>query len=145
VPAAPSLDVGLGGGLTVEAWINPTDANLEQDLVEWNNSQGFIGVHLSLSVPFLSGGPGSLWANLVDTSGGAHQISTGTNVIASGLKSACCPDLQQTFGSNCSVPERRGGGSNESRHVHSYTSSDFYVGWRPSGPFTGLFLWRFDR
>src|SRR5438045_384743 len=45
IPAANNLDVGSSGGLTLEAWIKPTDASLQQDLVEWNDGNGFIGVH----------------------------------------------------------------------------------------------------
>jgi subtilisin-like proprotein convertase family protein len=32
---SPSLDVGAGGGLTVEGWINPTNISFQQPLVEW--------------------------------------------------------------------------------------------------------------
>ncbi len=31
----PSLDVGAGGGLTVEGWINPTNLSQQMPLVEW--------------------------------------------------------------------------------------------------------------
>ena len=32
---SPSLDVGAGGGFTVEGWINPTNVTFQQLLVEW--------------------------------------------------------------------------------------------------------------
>lgn len=35
VPQSPSLDVGAGGGLTVEGWINPTNVTQQMPLVEW--------------------------------------------------------------------------------------------------------------
>ena len=35
VPQSPSLDVGAGGGLTVEGWINPTNVAQQMPLVEW--------------------------------------------------------------------------------------------------------------
>ena len=35
VPASPSLNVGAGGGFTVEGWINPTNLLRPQPLVEW--------------------------------------------------------------------------------------------------------------
>ena len=35
VPASPSLNVGAGGGFTVEGWINPTNLARPQPLVEW--------------------------------------------------------------------------------------------------------------
>jgi subtilisin-like proprotein convertase family protein len=35
IPQDPSLDVGKGGGFTVEGWINPTNLANQQPLVEW--------------------------------------------------------------------------------------------------------------
>lgn len=35
VPAATSLDVGNDAGMSVDCWINPTDASLQMPLVEW--------------------------------------------------------------------------------------------------------------
>ena len=35
VRQSPSLDVGAGGGLTVEGWINPTNLSQQMPLVEW--------------------------------------------------------------------------------------------------------------
>ncbi len=35
IPQNPSLDVGKGGGFTVEGWINPTNLTRPQPLVEW--------------------------------------------------------------------------------------------------------------
>ena len=35
IPQNPSLDVGKGGGLTVEGWIQPTNVARPQPLVEW--------------------------------------------------------------------------------------------------------------
>lgn len=139
VPAAPALDVGTGGGFSVEGWIKPSNANLEQDIVEWNDGLGFIGVHFSLSVPYLNGGPGSLWANLVETNGTAHQISTGTNVVASGVFQHVALTYNKSSGNatiffNGAIVSQTNLGS-----FTPYTSSDFFVGWRPSGPFTGLF------
>ncbi len=35
IPQSPTLDVGQGGGFTVEGWINPTNLARPQPLVEW--------------------------------------------------------------------------------------------------------------
>jgi hypothetical protein len=139
VPAASALDLGSGGGLTVEGWINPTNASLEQDLVEWNNGSGFIGVHLALSVPYLTGGPGSLWANLVDTAGNAHQISTVTNVVSSGTFQHVALSYNKASGNTTLYLDGNIVAQTNLGSFTPYTSSDLYVGWRPSGPFTGLF------
>lgn len=79
VPASSSLNVGAGGGLTVEMWINPSDLGPNaqwRPLVEWNNGSAY-GAHFWMNVAFGgSQGTGSLYGNLVDTNGGHHYIGT---------------------------------------------------------------------
>jgi hypothetical protein len=67
----PSLNVGAGAGLTIEAWINPFTASLP--IVEWNSGTGTQGVYLAYSY---SRGPGYLEANLVDMQGQSHVIQS---------------------------------------------------------------------
>jgi len=139
VPASKSLDVGIGPGLTIESWINPKDATLQQDIAEWNDGQGFIGTHFTLSVPYLGGGSGSIWANLVDNLGNAHQISSTSNLVLSGVYQHIGLTYNKTNGSttlylNGTVVAQTNLGS-----FSPYTKSDFYVGWRPSGTYAGLF------
>jgi hypothetical protein len=139
VPAAASLNVGTGAGLTIEAWIKPSNADLEQNLVEWNNGQGFVGAHFTLSVPSTGGGPGSLWGNLVDISGVTHQISSTTNLVVSGVYQHVALSYNKSTGVatlylNASVVAQTNVGS-----FTPYTASDLYVGSRPSGVFAGLF------
>src|SRR4051812_34073619 len=43
VPASSNLNVGLGSGLTVEGWINPSDASTDRPICEWNNGTGTPG------------------------------------------------------------------------------------------------------
>lgn len=81
IPSSSSLDVGAGNGFTIEAWIKPATVAGEQPLVEWNNSAN-IQSHFWISVPTLGGGPGSLYANLVDTANVSHSISSTTGLIA---------------------------------------------------------------
>jgi hypothetical protein len=80
VPAAASLNVGTGNGMTIDLWINAADVSTAQPLVEWNRNLGFTpyGVHLWIG----ANGPGSVFANITDTSGGNHFFGTTTNVIA---------------------------------------------------------------
>lgn len=80
IPSSPSLDVGAGNGFTIETWIKPTTVAGEQPLVEWNDG-GNIQTHFWISVPTLGGGPGSLYANLVDTANVSHSISSTTGLI----------------------------------------------------------------
>jgi uncharacterized repeat protein (TIGR01451 family) len=86
IPAAPVLNVGAGSGLTVEAWINPTDVSQQRPVVEWG-SEAVIGVHLWISVVGEAGsGPGSVFANVVDVNGPtSHQIVTVPNLVVANV------------------------------------------------------------
>ncbi|MBI4661362.1 MAG: carbohydrate-binding protein, partial [Verrucomicrobia bacterium] len=77
VAASADLNVGSGDGLTIEAWINPADAN-QKPIVEWNSGSAF-GVHL-----WIYGGPGALFANLVGTSGASHSLQAPVETIKAG-------------------------------------------------------------
>lgn len=76
VPASNSLNVGAGGGLTVELWIKPSDLGQWRPLVEWNNGSAY-GAHFWMNVNYGGSlGPGALYGNLVDTSGVHHYVGT---------------------------------------------------------------------
>jgi hypothetical protein len=85
VPASPALDVGAGDGLTVELWVSPADLSRQNPLVEWSDGQSVLGMHFWTSVKgdaAPAGGPGSLFANLLDTAGQAHFLSTASGLLA---------------------------------------------------------------
>jgi len=76
IPASASLDVGAGNGLTIEMWIKP--ANLEiHPLAEFNDAGAAWGVHFYSS----AGGVGALYANIIDSSGGWHQIQSAAGIV----------------------------------------------------------------
>ncbi len=85
--ASSNLNVGSGDGLTLEAWISPTDITQDHPLFEWNNST-YWGVHFHIApgqpTSGSSGpaGPGQLYANVVDSFGGWHQLGSAAGVIA---------------------------------------------------------------
>jgi hypothetical protein len=86
IPASSSLNVGAGGGFSLEAWIKPSTVALERPIVEWNSVTGGnpypYGVHLWISVPVGYGaGPGCLYANIVDTAGGFHWLTSAGGLI----------------------------------------------------------------
>jgi Concanavalin A-like lectin/glucanases superfamily/Immunoglobulin domain/Cohesin domain len=84
MPASSSLDVGLGDGLTVEAWINPSTLSQPRPIFEWSNRRGLIGVALWLSQPpSAGGGPGSLFANIVEANNTSHWIPTAGGIVSS--------------------------------------------------------------
>jgi streptogramin lyase len=71
IPASSSLNVGAGAGFSFDAWINPTTIDSTPRLiVEYSN-----GTHLAVSGIYgNAGGPGSLFANLVDTNVLCHAF-----------------------------------------------------------------------
>lgn len=69
IPAGTNLDLGVGEGLTIEAWVNP--ASTSYPILEWNSGTGTQGVFLAYST---ARGPNYLEANLVDAQGNAHWI-----------------------------------------------------------------------
>ncbi len=73
VPASGTLNVGAGSGMTIDAWIKPSDLAM-RPIVEWDSS-GNYGVHFWMSVNGY-GPAGALFANLQDTSGNGHVVYT---------------------------------------------------------------------
>ena len=80
VLASASLNVGTNAGLTIESWINPSDTSQLHPIAEWNTG-GSWGVHFYVG----AGGPGSLYANVVDSGGNWHQISSATGIVLSNV------------------------------------------------------------
>ncbi len=80
VPRSASLDVGQGNGFSVVAWIAPTTVANWMPIVEWadGSNPALTGAHFWISV----GSPGSLYANLVDSSGNPHIVTTGPNIVS---------------------------------------------------------------
>src|SRR6185369_4170331 len=78
---SPSLDVGLGNGLTLECWVNPFDVSVPRPLIEWNNPSGPVGANFWISTNALGGGPGSLWADFIDSNGASHQIGSAPGLL----------------------------------------------------------------
>jgi len=78
VPASPSLNVGLDAGFTVEAWIRPTSVNGRHPIVEWNPGNAFQTHFWVFNRP---NGPGTLFANIVDSGGGWHTFQSAAGIV----------------------------------------------------------------
>lgn len=138
VPTSSTLDVGTGEGLTIEAWINPKTTTAPGPLVEWNTGSGTgqsWGTHLWTSWFVRNSSGGDLFANIVDTGGGWHIISTPSGVIT--------PDTDQHVALTYDKANRvaklyRNGTEVATQAMPSFTSQtqtthNLYFGYRPAG------------
>jgi hypothetical protein len=80
-----NLNVGLGGGLTLEAWINPADISQYSPIMEWNadDTVSYFGVHLYVIPlgPSAGNQPGNLYADIQGSDDSWHQLwSSGQTV-----------------------------------------------------------------
>jgi hypothetical protein len=142
VPASASLNVGLGGGLTIETWVNP-ERNSFQELCEWNQNNGVssgaaqIGTHMEINE---APGDGSFWGGLVDTSGISHNLNSTNGLITTNS----FQHLAMTYDKASGVAALyRNGVAVAVTNLGVFTpqtSFDFFLGNRPSGVFTGNFF-----
>jgi hypothetical protein len=84
---SPSLNVGTGSGLTIEAWIKPSNITNQMPLVEWNDgSTTGWGSHFWINVGFSGqGGPGCLYANLRDVNLADHSFFSPTALLSTSV------------------------------------------------------------
>jgi len=130
IPASSSLNVGSGSGFTLEAWINPSDASQLRPIFEWNNGAGSFGVHLYIST---DNGPGTLYANVVDSSGTWHQMLSVNAPLTTNVFQHVALTYDQASGTatiycNGAIVAQQGVGS-----YTPQTSYDLYLGQRPPG------------
>ncbi len=126
VPASSSLDVGLGDGFTIEAWINPVDFSLGP-IVEWA-LHGSYAVHFYANA--LSGG--RLYANLATVNAGEYVLETPASVLTTNAYQHVALTYDKSSGvarlfRNGLVVRESNFGSLTLR-----TATDLYIGYRPS-------------
>jgi hypothetical protein len=146
-----NLNVGAGGGFTVEGWIKPDSFTGTMPVFEWNDGRGNIGVGLM----FGRTGPGVLEVTLTDFGGISFDrtvtfatpnfaIGSPTNSLPPWAHVALAFDAVQSkvilYVNGQRVVERTLGTvyvSPTFRRFTPGTSSNLYFGWRPSGSNTG--------
>jgi hypothetical protein len=135
VGAAPSLNVGVGAGFTIDMWINPTDTTIEHPLTEWNTGSGFQS-HFWISVPAPpdgSGtGPGSLFANIISPDGTYHIYSSDPGLVLPNVWQHVALTYSKSSGTSVLYLN---GVAMEQHDVGSFTpltTADLYFGLRPS-------------
>jgi YD repeat-containing protein len=72
IPAHPSLDVGLGTGLTLEFWVNPTDVTRNGRMVGWHSGLGSASTNFGVNVQMLGR---TVNAQIYDLAGLSHDVS----------------------------------------------------------------------
>ncbi len=80
-----SLNPGTGDGLTLSAWIKPESVSGFHLILEWNPSDkmpGVVGAQIALG--HTPGSVGVLQANVVDTQGGHHILTSASGVVVPG-------------------------------------------------------------
>ncbi|MBI2175001.1 MAG: LamG domain-containing protein, partial [Candidatus Omnitrophica bacterium] len=80
IPASANLDVGLGSGFTLDAWIKPTDVGY-RPIFEWNNGQGQFGP----GVVFWIVPTGALATALIDTANTSRIVQTSGGIVQTGV------------------------------------------------------------
>src|SRR5260221_2192018 len=141
IRASPTLDVGVAQGLTIEAWINPADISQLRPIAEWNDGAGNIGTLFWISVAAsFAGGPGSLFGSIGDLSGGTHQISTTTGLLSANLFQHVALTYDKPSGTTAIYLNGNPAAQTNLGSFPPQTRSPLYLGWRPSGPFSGIYF-----
>jgi hypothetical protein len=131
IPASASLNVGTNGGLTVEGWINPASATANQALVEWNSGTK-LGVHLWSSQPApYGGGAGSIYVNMVDTTGAFHWLTSAGGILNTNGFQHVALTYDTTSGATCLYYNGALVASQSLGSFTPQTSVDLYLGKRP--------------
>lgn len=133
VPASNSVNVGTGTGITIDAWIKPTNVTYAP-IAEWNNpaSGTPIGVHLWIGGAVASG---ELYANVVDTTNTFHSFWSATGLILAGSYQHVA--LTYDKASGMATLYLNGvvvAGPASFGTFTPQTSFDLYLGNRPAGP-----------
>lgn len=75
VSPSTSLNIGAGSGMSIEAWINPTDV-IMHPIVEYGTASAG-GAHFWIGVY----GSGTIYANLADINGGSHSMTSAAGIV----------------------------------------------------------------
>jgi hypothetical protein len=133
VPASPKIDLGTGPGLTIEAWINPSQFQ-PQPIVEWNTATGRLGANLTYT---FSGRAGAMEADLVDTQGVSHKILTPANTVKSAAWQHVAVAYDKASGIATLFYNGRIAATTNLGSFTPRTDSSLYVGYRSPGSYSG--------
>src|ERR1019366_9359794 len=137
VPASSTLNVGAGGGLTIECWIDPVSVSAQMPIVEWNS--GTFGVMFWVAVPTLygGGGPGSLYAGLFDTASGSHSLATPGGTLSANRYQHVAMTYDKSSGAAALYLNGVVGAQANLGVFTPGTTADLNIGFRPYGGAAG--------
>jgi len=133
VPGSPSLDVGSGPGLTVEAWVNPASSSV-YPLVEWNSGTGIQGVHMEYST---SRGPAYMEANLVDDQGQSHVVLSSFIAPVANQWRHVAVTYEKASGAAVLFVDGTAVTQTNLGSFTPRTTGNLYLGYRPPGQYPG--------
>lgn len=128
IPASPTVNVGMGGSLTIETWINPGDISNQRPLVEWNNGTTW-GVHFWISV--ISAGPGSIYANVMDTGNHNHVFASAPGIVKTNSFQHVAMTYNQSSGIGTLYYNGAPVATNSLGVFTPKTTDNLYLGYRP--------------
>ena len=131
IPASASLNLGTGGGMTIELWIKPVDVLTNQPIVEWNN--GSFGVLLDLAVPVSVGGAGlaSFCGYFKDINFGGHPVNSPPGALKAGTFQHVAVTYDKTSGEGAAYLNGVLVGQVFLGEFTPMTLGDLYLGFRP--------------
>ena len=135
IPASPQLNAGQGSGFTIETWICPSDVSQGLPIAEWNNGTSFF-THFWISVPvaFNGGGPGCLFANIVDTGGTHHVFHSAPGLVKANQPQHVALTFNKSSGTAKFFLNGQAVAQSSLGNFTPQTGFDFYIGHRPPGP-----------
>jgi triacylglycerol esterase/lipase EstA (alpha/beta hydrolase family) len=84
INASSNLNLRAAQGITVEAWIEPSDL-IARPILEWGRDDGATGVGFWTGTPDRTGVPGEIYVNVRDTSHGDHILASNAGTLSAGL------------------------------------------------------------
>jgi hypothetical protein len=127
VPASSTLNVGTGNGLTIEAWINPTDL-AQRPIVEWAVN-GVYAVLLWANTL----NPGCLYAGIFGTDGSSHIIQSAGGLLATNTFQHVAVTYDKASGIARLLINGVTVGESNFGTFTPLTGTDLYIGYRPVG------------
>ncbi|HWD91052.1 MAG TPA: LamG-like jellyroll fold domain-containing protein [Verrucomicrobiae bacterium] len=130
VPASPSLNVGTGGGLTMEGWIKVGSVDGFHPIAEWDDGSRQVGVQLWLnSYPSESG---ALFASVVDTNHNTHNVLSAQGIVQPNVFQHVALTYDKASGVAMLYLNGAVVGQTTIGTIVPLTSSDLYFGHRPN-------------